>query len=356
MALSPKRIIIAPLDWGLGHTTRCVPIIKHLRFLGHNILFAGNGEQQAFISQTFPDIDLIMLEGYRVRYSKRALMFTLLWQMPRLLKTIQAEHKWLKKVAAEQKIDTIISDNRYGLWHDDIPSVILTHQPNVLTGLGKAVDRLVRRLHYKYLGRFGGVWIPDLAGVRNLGGALSHPQKLPTHSHYVGWLSQFETPKSSSSRHILILLSGPEPQRSLLANKLWNQAKALDQEIVFVEGKAGVIRTDIPKHIRHIALANGNQLQSLIENASLVVCRSGYSTLMDLALVGKPAVLIPTPGQTEQEYLAASLAERGMFVTVRQKDIDLAQAIGASQDLRRWEVLERAELLLPVLEQWLEHL
>ncbi len=363
MPASAKRILIAPLDWGLGHTTRCIPIIRLLQSLGHKIIFAGDTRQQAFVSLSLPEIDVQFLEGYRVRYSRRLLMFTLIWQLPRLTRVVRREHRWLEEIVAREKIDGVISDNRYGLWLKQTPSVIITHQPGILTGLGAWADQLTQRVHYRYLNRFAQVWIPDLPGPDKLAGKLSHPRVLPTHTRYVGLLSQFSSRKQkviSDNGPVLILLSGPEPQRAILADKLWNDAKTIQRAIVFVEGKEGATRNDMPPHIRHLSLANAAQLQPLLEEASFVICRSGYSTLMDLVVLGKRAVMVPTPGQTEQEYLATSLSARGVFHAVSQSDLKLSEAIalaesGSTVGLNSISA-NSSELLQRALEEWLSTL
>jgi UDP:flavonoid glycosyltransferase YjiC (YdhE family) len=366
MPLSAKRILIAPLDWGLGHTTRCIPIIREIRRLGHNILFAGTPDQQAFIKQTFPDLDTRFLNGYRVRYSRHALMFTLLWQIPRLLKTIQAEHEWMLRIVEEESVDGIISDNRYGLWHPSKPSIILTHQPNIITGMGGRADAGIRKMHYKYLSRFRSVWIPDYPGTPNLAGRLSHPDQIPPNTQYIGPLSQFTDTETARVRgstgegmnegHILILLSGPEPQRTVLADKLWSQVQEFKRDIVFVEGSAGASRQTIPPHIRHVSLATASDLQPLLEKASIVICRSGYSTLMDLATLGKPAILIPTPGQTEQEYLAQYLSAKGHAIARSQSTFFISEAIDKAKELKPFERGDAGDLLRPILNSWIQTL
>jgi UDP:flavonoid glycosyltransferase YjiC (YdhE family) len=361
MPASAKRILIAPLDWGLGHTTRCVPVIRQLQELGHEVLFAGDERQQAFIRQRFTRIDSIFFEGYRVRYSRRALMFTLLWQLPRLLNTIRREHAWLRDIVARERIDGIISDNRYGLWHPQKPCVIMTHQLGVYTGLGSRADLSVREIHYRYLNRFREVWVPDMPGTENLAGELSHPDRLPAHVRYIGSLSQFSgrAKPASEGKHLLILLSGPEPQRSILADILWAQAMRLDRPIVFVEGKEGAKRQVIPPHIRHISLGDEATLAPLFAEASLVVCRSGYSTVMDLAMFGKPAVLIPTPGQTEQEYLARTLAAAGVFYSMEQSDASLQHAIELSESGHKTGIYSphtEEDLLASAIDQWIAKL
>lgn len=326
---SAKTILIAPLDWGLGHTTRCVPIIRHLLAQKCRVIFAGNDRQQTFIAHIFPHISFENLPGYSVRYSSRHLTTGLIAQLPRLHRVIRSEHSWLLRLAAAERIDGIISDNRYGLWHPGIPSVILTHQAQIRTGAGNWADHLVRRAHYTYLARFDACWLVDRPGNDNLGGTLSHPGTLPRKARYVGWLSQFERSSGSPvhKNHLLVLLSGPEPHRTALADMLWDGACRLNIPVVFIEGEASARRSAIPAHITHYPLVAGEALQRLLEGASLVVCRSGYSTLMDLILLQLNAILIPTPGQTEQEYLAKYMMERKVFFAAPQQGFDLIKAM-----------------------------
>lgn len=230
----------------------------------------------------------------------------------------------------------MISDNRYGLWHPRIPTVILTHQAAIITGLGHFADRLIRSLHYRQLARFGQTWLVDTPGEPNLSGALAHPPVLPRNAAYVGWLSQLQAPQRLEDQgYVLILLSGPEPQRSLLADLLWKQACALPgRRFVFVEGAAGAFRSPVPEHIRYFPRAGTAELQDVLAGASMVVCRSGYSSLMDLALFGKSAILVPTPGQTEQEYLARKLHAAGVFMHRPQQDFSLDGSLDAAAGFR----------------------
>ncbi len=324
--------------------------------MDHTVIFAGNDTQKAIMSGQFPDIALHTLSGYEVNYGRSALMLQLLRQVPGLLHRIREEHRWLADFVEQQQIDAIISDNRYGLWHPKKATVILTHQLNILTGLGRLADARLRKIHYSYLQRFGNIWIPDLPGQENFGGLLSHPQKMPPNTHYIGCLSQLESVGSIGNKsHLLILLSGPEPQRSILSEKLWQQALTLEMPIVFVEGKAGISR-EAPAHIQHLSFANAQQVGAFLKEAMLVVCRSGYSTIMDLVKLGKPAILIPTPGQTEQTYLAQSLSANSLFYTARQRDINLKAMVALAMARPRpipAQFQYKNTLLESVLQDWL---
>lgn len=334
----PKYILIAPLDWGLGHTTRCIPVISYLHELGHIPIVAGNAVQEAVVKAHFPDITFIALEGYNIFYSKwnKWAQAGLLRQLPHIQKVIKAEHEWLKQLAQERRIDGIISDNRYGLFHEDIPSVIITHQLQVLTGLGALADRLVQKIHYQYLDRFGATWVADVPGTPNLAGKLAHTALLPQRVEYIGLLSRFynglANAAGSAGGPLLVLLSGPEPQRSILSAILWRQVLAYKGEVIFAEGSTSAATPpDIPPHIAYHKILVNDVLYNAIASAGMVICRSGYSSLMDLVALNKKAILIPTPGQTEQEYLGSALHRAGVFYAAKQDGFVLDRALAAAK-------------------------
>jgi hypothetical protein len=319
------------MDWGLGHTSRCVPIISYLQRLGHKITFAGNDWQRNFIEETFPGIDTIHIDGYNIEYnSDENLLFSILKQTPGILKTIKREHEWLAEQVKDGRFDAVISDNRYGLYSSKIPSVIITHQLEVQTGQGQIANNLFKRQHYKMLGRFSEIWVPDVSGHPNLSGKLGHPEKLPANTHYIGCLSQLETAKGELQEDgsLLALLSGVEPQRSILSKQLWQNVCAYNRKVVFVEGNADASGPDvIPSHITYLKQITRKDLLPIMQQASLVIARSGYSTIMDLALLNKKAILIPTPGQTEQEYLGTHLHKQGVFYCTPQKGFKLEKSL-----------------------------
>lgn len=255
-------------------------------------------------------------------------------QLPAITKSISREHLWVRQKADELQLHGIISDNRYGLYHPVLPSVIITHQLRVMSGFGSMPDRMIQRLHYRMLNRFGATWVPDNDGQPNLAGELSHPTRLPYNTSYIGLLSRFAgsaAAATSGQGPLLILLSGPEPQRTVLAKTLWQQAEQYDGPVVFVAGcEKAAMPAQVPPHITYYKRLPANELKTQLDAASMVICRSGYSTLMDLVAMGKRAIVIPTPGQTEQEYLGASLHQQGVFYCTPQQGFDLRRAMGAA--------------------------
>lgn len=330
----PKKILITPLDWGAGHTTRCIPLVAHLLQTGHKPIVAGNEAQMAIMDHYFNgSIDTIYTPGYNVTYSglNKVAQAGLLLQIPRLLKTIGQENIWLQDAVNKLRPDAIVSDNRYGMYHTQVPSVIMTHQLRIQSGLGSTVDNLVQRMHYRYLNKFGATWVVDTEESPGLAGTLSHPMAMPDNYHYIGLLSRFAGMDAGNQKEdgpILVLISGPEPQRTEFSKMLWQQVMRHNGPVIFAEGsEAATAPADIPTHISYHKRMDGPALAEALMNASMVVCRSGYSTLMDLRTMNKRAIVIPTPGQTEQQYLGSTLHERGIFYSTPQKGFDLQRAL-----------------------------
>ncbi len=357
------KILIAPLDWGLGHTTRCLPLIAYLRSLGHQVIAAASGAAARLLADNFPGLAILPLEGYNIQYSKykNAFVAKIIVQIPKILEAIRSEHRWLATQHEQHHFDLVIADNRYGLYHPAIRSVILTHQLQILSGKGSLADFILRKLHYPLLERFDTCWVVDEAGADNLSGKLAHPAVLPNRAQYIGLLSQFMdrpagTVSTSGDKEILVLLSGPEPMRGQLEYILLQQAGSQHQyRFVFVAGNPlGRAPAALPEHITYNTHLPAAQLFDALERAALVVCRSGYSTLMDLAVLGKKALLIPTPGQTEQEYLAVHLNQSGYYLVKDQSavqlDRDIPQALAAKEFLHAAGVRQMQDALDTLLD------
>ena len=326
MAPSPDvKILVAPLDWGLGHTTRCIPIIRELQAAGCQVLFAAAGPAARLIEQEFPGIQILPLGGYQVHFSGKRPGIQLAIQIPKIWMAIRREHRWLKALVKTMKIQAVIADNRWGLHHPEIPCVFITHQLHIITSYGIWLDRLASRINYWFIRKFTACWVPDLAGAPGLAGNLSHPASLPGPTFYLGCLSRLDKlPVSIPKYDLAILISGPEPQRTQFENKILSQLSGTGKTAVMVSGQPDKsFDLMLSPQVRHISHLPADQISKIIQESGLVICRSGYTTLMDLMKLGKRAVLIPTPGQPEQEYLAAHMMRQGWFYAVRQDDLML---------------------------------
>jgi uncharacterized protein (TIGR00661 family) len=328
------NILIAPLDWGLGHATRCIPIIHALIRKNCNVLIACEGKTRSLLCQEFPQLRLIDLKGYRIQYSKNSwtLPFQIGKQIPKILSTIQYENERLDEIVKEHNVHGVISDNRYGFYHKSIPSVFITHQLRIKTPLGKLVDDSLQKLNYQYINRFLECWIPDNENKMNLAGELSHPQKRPSIPlKFIGPLSRFQKMNSAEKKEVLILLSGPEPQRTIFENLVIQQLNEHKGSVILIRGLPG--DTSQLKLSSNISVHNhllAEELNSKINEASVVISRCGYSTVMDLASMNKKSILVPTPGQTEQEYLAKHLMKNNLALCIPQKKFRLKNALELS--------------------------
>ncbi len=326
--------MVAPLDWGLGHATRCIPLIRYVSEKGCKVTIAGEGQVKALMEREFPGMEILPLKGYRIYYPKKGWMFVakIILQLPKIILAVQHERNWLKKQAGNW--DLVISDNRYGLCAPNTPCVLITHQLAPVSGLGNWADKLLSTFLNRWIYRFHSCWIPDEANDVGIAGVLSHPAILPVKSRYIGPLSRMQYKKTEQKGHILVILSGPEPQRSLLENILIRELELLDEEVVFVRGLP--TPATVPDSVKRIRFENhldAGALEAAMAEAELVVCRSGYSSVMDLLAMRKKAVLIPTPGQTEQLYIASHLEKRGWFVVQQQETLQLRQGIAKTRSL-----------------------
>jgi hypothetical protein len=302
--------------------------------LGWDVLIACNALQKKILSEAVPNARFLELEGYGVTYgtSRYGTLLRLLLQVPKLIARIRNEHKALQQIIAHEHPDLIVSDNRYGFYSDVIPSILITHQLTVQTGLGKTMDHIVNKLHQRLLRRFTCCWIPDLPGKENLAGRLSRPfneHALPR-CYYLGGLSRFNRSEGFLSKKglILVLLSGPEPQRSILEDRILRQIPFGSYQFIIVRGSpakpSSVTNTERIETYDHLPM---NMLGKILTEAEWVVSRSGYSSIMDFLKMGCKPIFIPTPGQAEQEYLAEYMQEKKWALTAEQKNLNLAQLI-----------------------------
>ena len=352
-----SRVLVAPLNWGLGHATRCVPIIERLLAEGHEVVIAADGYPLRFLRREFPHLDWVKFEGLKVEYADgQSQVGAMLRQLPRFLRDIWREHKRLKEIVRMYDVDMVVSDNRFGLWCRGVYSVYMTHQLMVKMPRGlEWMEWVVWRFHRWFIKHYDECWVPDIEGEGNLSGDLSHKYPLLKNTKFIGVLSRFSSENVEwedvrveaealglQQRYdVVAVLSGPEPHRSNLEQEI------TDCRLQITEGQQSTVNSQQtitpseqssrpPKTGRQYKIVNSQQsllivqglpeddlrlaehrdgvdyiphlptglLQWYMQEAEEIVCRSGYSSIMDLHTIGRKAHLIPTPGQTEQIYLA----------------------------------------------------
>jgi spore coat polysaccharide biosynthesis predicted glycosyltransferase SpsG len=312
--------MIAALDWGLGHATRCVPIVRELEKNNH-IIIGITSLTKSIFEEEFPHLQKINLPEYNIRYSAfLPVWFKILLDWPRINKVIKSENQLLKKIIEINRIDCVISDNRFGLYSKSTHSVFITHQLFLKTPF---LNSLAQYINKKLILNFNEVWIPDYEDEnKSLSGELSHGKHFHHNVKYIGPKSRLEKFDSLVKNYdVLFLLSGPEPQQSILGRRLVAQVtEKPDLKFALVSNS---FITESKSNLEVFKSPNNQNLSKLIAQSKKIVCSCGYSTLMDMHYLEKKSLfLMPTKGQTEQEYLASFWNEKYKSYTIQKNNID----------------------------------
>jgi hypothetical protein len=307
-----------------------IPLARKLREMNHNVII-GSGEDHLSLFRTeIPGLSSVCFPGFKPGYSRFLPQYiSLLFKIPVLLYYIITEHFRLNKLIKEFAVDIVISDNRFGLWNRKITTVYVTHMPLIpFPKHFKFLEPVGIALHRIIIKKYTFCFIPDLPGDENLSGRLSHGIKLPVNTRYIGILSRFipseHVPEVNpdNSQHNTVILSGPEPQREILKQKLISLLKNSKIHTIMFEGRPRM-NGEISREANFTFYSHlpGPRMKEIIESSVNIITRSGYTTIMELVSLNCTAMIIPTPGQTEQEYLAEYLSEKGWFSTMKQDEI-----------------------------------
>ena len=324
-----KRILVAPLDWGIGHATRCIPIIKALMARQFEVVIAADSRPLHLLSTEFPNLEIIRFSGYNIKYPTYLPMsVSMLLQSPKILLALKKENQLLEEIIENYAIDGVISDNRYGLYNKKVPTVFITHQLQIQSPY---FSNFIKGLNYKYINRFDACWVMDDEKI-NLAGGLSKPRILPSNTKYIGIQSRFEKWEEGKRYDFLAIVSGPEPQRTILEKGLVKALQDREERSLIVLGKPEERRNDQIGNLSIKSHLKGKDLNTAILQSELIICRPGYSTIMDLAKLEKKAFFIPTPGQTEQEYLAKNFMQEKICFAQKQSKFNFEKAITESKN------------------------
>ena len=357
-----KKILICPLNWGLGHATRCVPIIKALVYHGHKVIIAADGGPLAFLQKEFPDMDFIKLPGFVPQYSRgNSQVLKLLASIPTALRYFRKDHKAIEQIVKNRNIEIVISDNRFGCWSKQVPTVFITHQLHIqVPTLWKFATPLVNMFNNSYLRKYDEIWVPDNEEDNSLSGELSHPSIKRFKTYYMGLLSRFQSGKQDDDEKdnkYLVILSGPEPQRTIFEDIVLEQAAKIKDNVLIVRAKPESydLPRNIPANVSMFNHVDDEMFVQLVNSSENIICRGGYSSLMDLVRLGRSAYLVPTPGQTEQEYLAKYLSEEGCFSWCKQSDFNLSRVTTPYVSAK--EVFQdREDRIYDFIQIWTENL
>jgi uncharacterized protein (TIGR00661 family) len=333
----PKKVLICPLDWGLGHASRCIPLIREFQKQGAIVYVGGADSAIDLLKKEFPALRFFALPAYNIRYPKNGTLMPLymLFKIPDLMITGYKEHKRLRKLHEQLGFDIVVSDNRFFCFNAKTISIYMTHQLIIpFPGWTRHFEFLGQFVHWCISLFYKKVLIPDYPEYPNLSGRIGHPEGASPRRVYTGPLSRLSALDADNTidTDVLFMISGPEPQRSLFEDKCVAIAKALKLQCVVLQGLPHKQTDSRPQaNLRVISHLSSEDISKMILSSNLVVSRSGYTTIMELASLKSRALLIPTPGQTEQEYLAEYLSEKNLCSFVSQKNLNEAVVLNALQ-------------------------
>jgi spore coat polysaccharide biosynthesis predicted glycosyltransferase SpsG len=349
-----RNILICPLEWGLGHAARMIPLARKLEEQGATVFVGAGEEHLSLFRREMPGITYISFPGFRPGYSKLFPSWLVMFcKIPALIFHIIREHSELKRIIRENSISIVISDNRFGLWNKEVTTVYVTHMLRVpFPKPFRFAEVIGIMAHREIIRKYDLCFIPDLPGELNVSGRLSHQLKLPANARFIGLLSRFSGIShagtgSFSYRHITVILSGPEPQRGILKQKLGSLLMAQELPVIFLEGRPGdgseMTQTDNLIYYNHL---DSRLMSELLTGSDCIISRSGYTTIMELISLGCTALVIPTPGQTEQEYLASYLKTKGWFSSISQKQIGTTVLVSSEASFDGKEMMRQSKKLL----------
>lgn len=320
------RILVAPLNWGLGHASRCVPLVHKFMAEGNEVILGGDGDSLTLLRRHFPQLRYVHLASLQLRYSSSGRqVWAMIKSLPRLIIWSLQDHAMLRALLREEKIDRVVSDNRFGLYSEKTDCIYITHQLHIRLPRGwRWAEGIAMRLHARIYNKYNAVWVPDYAEEgKSLSGELGHlpPERqkhlVSTKIEYISPLSRFAASHQETATQygVVCVLSGLEPQRSLLEKELLTRFSNSKEHVLIIEGLMGRPKTQIKRGaITIVPYMDDADMQNVLLGAKKIIARSGYSMIMDLDALGvlSKAELIPTPGQPEQEYLAHRSFQRDL--------------------------------------------
>lgn len=311
------KVLIAPLNWGLGHASRCVPLVRRYLAQGDEVLLGGSGDSLTLLRRHFPDLRVVELPPLELSYSSgNSQVGAMLRALPKIVCQSIGAHRTLRRLLRREHLDLVISDNLFGLWSRRVHSVYITHQLRIpMPRRLKMLESIGMWAHRQVWRHYDEVWVPDYEDpYRALGGTMSHIRRQDKRIRYIGPLSRFEGCQGMAIESdykgydIVAVLSGLEPQRTLFEEHICQIYAGRKARVLIVEGKIDCPPTRLRHgNITRVAHLNDTDLAAALLSARWIITRSGYSSIMDLAALGvlhTKAEVVPTPGQPEQMYLA----------------------------------------------------
>jgi uncharacterized protein (TIGR00661 family) len=326
------RVFISPLNWGMGHASRIIPVVDYFHTMGYEIILGGSGKSGTLLQSAFPFLPFITLPSFEITYSKKEVLFgfSVIRKMPAFLKTCFMEHRVLNQLISELQIDVVISDNRYGLFSAKAHCIIITHQISpVLPFLWRWAELPIFFMLKFMIRRFNECWVPDFKDREiNLTGRLSHKFPLPANTRFIGPISRFsklsdQVEFEKQTYDMVVVLSGPPPHSEIFADIILRQSLKSRKKILIISGFQDIAAFKYHSNVTVVKHLETTEFRKALLSAKMVICRAGYSAIMDLIALKRTGYIIPTPGQSEQQYLAKHLKNNPLFRCISQQYFDL---------------------------------
>lgn len=323
-----KTIFYCVLNWGIGHATRSVPIIQHLIDNENQVILFSDGEAENLLRASFPHLNIHTLPSYKIQYkSTRFLFLTIILQSSTRGKIIKKENKAIQEYHKKYNADIIISDNRYGCYIDGKENYLITHQLKLVSNF--LVEKISLFFIKNLIKPYKEIWIPDIESVK-LSGNMTDVD-VNVKKRWIGFpkINSIDTDMPNQEGHknkidLLILLSGPEPRRTELEATYLKIIPSLDRKVSFIAGNFSNKYNEFQReNLEYYSFKKYEETLQFIANADTIICRSGYSTLIDLYVLEKEKIIcVPTTGQPEQEYLADYWSEKGWIKALTESELE----------------------------------
>lgn len=339
------KVLVAPLDWGLGHATRCAPIVQEFLDRGCEVELAVVKSNARILREMFPNVRQRLAPSYNIVYPKHGynMGFWLLKNSVHLKAVMHAEHRYAEEMVRRHHYDILVSDNRFAFYSKNAISIYMTHQRRIAFPQAFRMFETVGEMwHASVMAHFDEVWVPDLPDAPGYAGSLSHIAMSPRPLKFVGALSRFMLPgsevendasqNSDASRAnelsqknleklgVVAVISGVEPARTQFEARLrFVLAQTLGRHVMILGKPTLGQKCWKEGNITFYSHLPSDEFAQVVRRAEWVVSRGGYSTVMDMAVLGAKCIFVPTPGQYEQVILARDLTAAGFACSVEEK-------------------------------------
>ena len=340
----PKgKILVAVLNWGLGHATRSIPLIQELQHFDFQPIIGSDGKALDFLREEFPDIKYFELTSLQFSYSKNSALnqIYLLSQSIIWNNQLKNDKFQIEKIHQQENLFGIISDSRPYCYHENIPSIYLTHQLQVKSG---AFSGIATAAHRRLIKQFDECWVPDFEQPNAFCGEMSQWRNAPLTIRHIGILSDLHNQQTNQKYDYAGIISGAEPERTKLVQQLIESFSHLEGKKIIIAGSKETNDRLISTDFEIKGLVNRAEVQHIINSANKIVARGGYSTVMDLLHLRQSALLIPTPGQTEQLYITQHLKRLKFFDVVSQDKLSVERILQFESDRFRLDHIACSEL------------